>query len=69
MPDADLGHLRFVGMGTDAMVDLFDKGVLDHRDVFPTPAVLSAELMGTARAAGVRPPEPGDIDGDVGRRA
>ena len=49
IPDADLGHLRFVGMGTDAMVDLFDKGVLDRRDVFPTPGVLSAELMGTAR--------------------
>jgi 4-hydroxybutyrate CoA-transferase len=49
VPDADLGHLRFVGMATDAMVDLFDKGVLDPADVFPTPALLSAELMGTMR--------------------
>lgn len=49
IPAADLGRLRMIGMGTDAMVDLFDKGVLDRHDVFPKPGVLSAELMGTAR--------------------
>ncbi len=49
IPAADLGHLRFVGMGTDAMVDLFHKGVLDLQDVLPTPGLLSVELMGTAR--------------------
>jgi 4-hydroxybutyrate CoA-transferase len=49
LPDADLGRIRFVGMGTDLMVDLFDKGVLDLKDVLPWPAVLSGELMGTRR--------------------
>ncbi|MGQ0631871.1 MAG: acetyl-CoA hydrolase/transferase family protein [Sporichthyaceae bacterium] len=49
LPHADLGHVRFVGMGTDLMVDLFDKGVLRSDDVLPAPAVCSAELMGTAR--------------------
>jgi acyl-CoA hydrolase len=49
VPAAGLGPLRVVGMGRDAMVDLFDQGVLDPQDVFPTPGVLSAELMGTAR--------------------
>ncbi len=49
LPDAELGRLRFVGMGTDLMVDLFDKGVLDLADVLPDAAVCSAELMGTAR--------------------
>ena len=49
LPDADLGRIRFVGMGTDLMVDLFDKGVLDLDDVVPWPAVLSGELMGTHR--------------------
>ncbi len=49
IPAADLGRLRMIGMGTDAMVDLFDKGVLQLGDVLPAPAVHSAELMGTAR--------------------
>jgi acyl-CoA hydrolase len=49
LPDADLGRVRFVGMGTDLMVDLFEKGVLDADDVAPDVAVCSADLMGTAR--------------------
>ncbi|HVE25762.1 MAG TPA: acetyl-CoA hydrolase/transferase C-terminal domain-containing protein [Sporichthya sp.] len=49
LPDADLGRIRFIGMGTDLMVDLFDKGVLSLGDVVPWPAVLSGELMGTSR--------------------
>jgi acyl-CoA hydrolase len=40
LPEADLGRVRFVGMGTDLMVDLLDGG--------PRPALLAAELMGTA---------------------
>jgi len=49
LPDAGLGRVRFVGMGTDLMVDLVDKGVLDPGDVAPHPAVHSSDLMGTAR--------------------
>lgn len=49
LPDADLGSVRFIGMGTDLMVDLFDKGVLDCDDVTPAPAVCSTDLMGTMR--------------------
>lgn len=49
LPDAELGRVRFIGMGTDLMVDLFETGVLDRDDVAPTPAVCSADLMGTTR--------------------
>jgi acyl-CoA hydrolase len=45
--DADLGRVRFVGMATDEMVDLFEAGVLSAADVVPTPAVLSPDMMGT----------------------
>lgn len=46
---ADLGRIRFDGMGTDDMVDLFERGVLDVAATVPSPAVRSPELMGTAR--------------------
>lgn len=46
---ADLGRVRFVGMGTDDMVELFEAGVLRRSDVVPAPALLSPDLMGTAR--------------------
>ena len=46
---ADLGRVRFEGMGGDAMVDLFERGVLDPRERVPHPALRSPELMGTAR--------------------
>jgi acyl-CoA hydrolase len=49
LAEADLGTLRFVGMATDEMVDLFDAGVLDSSDVVPTPAVLSPDMMATTR--------------------
>ena len=49
MADADLGRPRFVGMATDAMVDLFEAGVLRLTDVVPEPAVLSPDMMGTQR--------------------
>lgn len=45
--ESDVRGLRFVGMGNDAMVDLFERGVLSNHDVDPTPAVSAAELMGT----------------------
>lgn len=49
LPAAGLGHVRFVGMGTDLMVDLAEAGVFRREDVMPAAAVLSAELMGTHR--------------------
>jgi acyl-CoA hydrolase len=47
--DADLGHVRLLGLGTDRMVDLFEAGVLRAGDVVPEPAVSAVELMGTRR--------------------
>ena len=47
--DTDLGSLRCIGMGNDAMVDLFDRGVLDHRQLTPEPAIAAVELMGSRR--------------------
>lgn len=43
------GSVRFVGMGSDPMVDLFESGVCDRRATVPTPAVMAVELMGTDR--------------------
>ncbi|MAT03487.1 MAG: acetyl-CoA hydrolase [Acidimicrobiaceae bacterium] len=47
--DADLGPLRFVGMVTDAVADLGAAGQLDPDGLYPDPAVLAAEVMGTRR--------------------
>ena len=49
LPDAGLGPVRFVGMATDAMVDLFDDGTVDPRAVVPDPALATVELMGSRR--------------------
>jgi acyl-CoA hydrolase len=49
LKDTDLGELRFVGMATDDMVDLFEAGRLRATDVVPAPAVLSPDLMGGTR--------------------
>jgi acyl-CoA hydrolase len=43
---ADLGSVRFEGMASDGMVDLFEQGCLDPGQV---DAVRSPELMGTSR--------------------
>ncbi|MCX2934328.1 hypothetical protein ORI20_29095 [Mycobacterium sp. CVI_P3] len=43
--DERVDGLRFVGMGTDAMVDLFECGLLDDR----RPAIESPDLMGTQK--------------------
>lgn len=45
----DLGPLRFVGMATDAMVDVYEAGRLDTSRLVPDPAILAAELMGGPR--------------------
>jgi acyl-CoA hydrolase len=47
LAEAGLGEVRFTGMATDEMVELFENGViLAHGD---QPAILSPELMGTQR--------------------
>lgn len=47
LADAGLGEVRFTGMATDEMVELFESGVIPaHGD---QPAILSPELMGTQR--------------------
>lgn len=46
---AGLGPVRFVGMATDDMVDLFEVGVLRREDVGDKAAVLSPDMMGTSR--------------------
>jgi acyl-CoA hydrolase len=48
LADSDLSPLRFLGMATDAMVDIFERGRLD-KSVVPRPAILTPELMGTRR--------------------
>ena len=45
LAEAGVDRLRFVGMGTDAMVDLFERGLLDGR----RPAIQSPDLFGTQR--------------------
>lgn len=47
LADADLGKARVVGMATDAMVELFEIGVLDPTATVPEPAIAAVELMGT----------------------
>lgn len=45
LAEAGVDRLRFVGMGTDAMVGLFERGLLDQR----LPALQSPDLFGTQR--------------------
>lgn len=47
LSDADLGEVRFTGMATDEMVELFERGVIPADG--DAPAILSPELMGTQR--------------------
>ena len=47
--DSGLGPIRCIGMGNDAMVDLFERGVLDPQATTPDPAVAAVELMGSRR--------------------
>lgn len=41
--------LRFAGMATDGMADVFEAGLLDVSSTVPWPAIMSAELMGSRR--------------------
>lgn len=43
------GPVRFVGMATDRMVDLAERGVISPDHVLPTPGIVAAELMGGPR--------------------
>jgi len=45
LAEAGVDQLRFVGMGTDAMVDLFERGLLDD----DRPVIQSPDLFGTQR--------------------
>ncbi|MBS4754545.1 hypothetical protein KG112_17180 [Nocardioides sp. zg-ZUI104] len=47
LADAARGELRFAGMGCDAMVALFENGVISPHALLPTPGVRAAELMGS----------------------
>jgi 4-hydroxybutyrate CoA-transferase len=47
--DADLGPLRFVGMGTDEMVPLLESGAIDPDALVPDPGIATVELMGSRR--------------------
>lgn len=47
LAEADLGRVRFMGMATDEMVDLFDQGIIQASG--DQPAIMSPELMGTER--------------------
>jgi 4-hydroxybutyrate CoA-transferase len=47
LADADLGQVRFTGMATDEMVELFERGVIPVDG--DAPAILSPELMGSQR--------------------
>lgn len=45
---ADLGPIRFVGMGTDGMVPLLAQGIVPVTATVPDPGILAGELMGSA---------------------
>jgi 4-hydroxybutyrate CoA-transferase len=68
---AGAGGLRFVGMATDQMVDLHDAGLLDVKDLWPTPPILAAELMGSRKLLDFAHENPllGVFDTDVGINA
>ncbi|MER5619425.1 acetyl-CoA hydrolase/transferase C-terminal domain-containing protein [Streptosporangium sp. NPDC002544] len=44
---SDLRGAQVIGMATDAMVALFERGVLSPLSVMPSPAISAVELMGT----------------------
>jgi 4-hydroxybutyrate CoA-transferase len=46
---AGAGSIRFVGMATDSMVDMFEAGLLDSSGLQDQPTILTPELMGTSR--------------------
>jgi 4-hydroxybutyrate CoA-transferase len=46
---AGASSIRFVGMATDSMLDMFDAGLLDSSGLQDQPTILTPELMGTDR--------------------
>ncbi|GGM98054.1 acetyl-CoA hydrolase/transferase family protein [Streptomyces fuscichromogenes] len=49
LADAELGGLRFVGMGSDGMADLFERGLLDLDLGRAGPAISTPDILGTRR--------------------
>ncbi|MDQ6524889.1 acetyl-CoA hydrolase/transferase C-terminal domain-containing protein [Nocardioides sp. LHD-245] len=47
LAESGVGPVRIVGMGNDAMVGLFERGLLRWTDTGDAPAISAAELMGT----------------------
>ena len=46
--EAGATGLRFVGMASDALAGLFERGALDITATMPTPAIVASEIMGTS---------------------
>ncbi|PAK24540.1 hypothetical protein CJD44_21905 [Streptomyces sp. alain-838] len=49
LAEAEVGGLRFVGMGSDGMADLFERGLIDHDLRSPCPPISTPDLLGTRR--------------------
>ena len=46
--EAGVTGLRFVGMASDALAGLYERGALDLSATMPTPAIIASEIMGTS---------------------
>ncbi|MFE6820881.1 acetyl-CoA hydrolase/transferase family protein [Streptomyces sp. NPDC057690] len=49
LADAEVGGLRFVGMGSDGMADLFERGLLDLDPRRAGPLISTPDILGTRR--------------------
>lgn len=49
LAEADLGRLRFVGLGVDGMVDLFERGLVARDGHASHPPLRAVEIMGSRR--------------------
>ncbi|MEU9273120.1 acetyl-CoA hydrolase/transferase C-terminal domain-containing protein [Streptomyces sp. NPDC048251] len=49
LAEAEVGGLRFVGMGSDGMAELFERGLLDHDLSSAGPLISTPDLLGTRR--------------------
>lgn len=47
LAEAEVGGLRFVGMGSDGMADLFERGLLDCKRRGDGPAISTPDILGT----------------------
>lgn len=50
LAEAEMGGLRFVGMGSDGMAKLFERGLLDHAQRGACPPISTPDILGTRRA-------------------